>query len=289
MTMRHIITFFAIIASLCASAINPQQIRWHNEQTDTTRIDSLLEVWCSLPLEREPGQTVDRIASSFIGTPYVAHTLEGDEEMLTVNIDQLDCTTFVETVIALTKTVREKRKSWRDFVRNLESVRYRNGELDGYQSRLHYIAEWVIDNRHRGNIVEVTETFPRHNEVTKSISFMTENRDRYASLADTAVFDDIKRIEDKLKLHRYPYVKTSVLGAKDTKAAFKTGDIVALTSSLKNLDVTHMGIVVVREGTPYLLHASYSLGKVTVTEVPLAKFMERNHSLTGLRIMRVRD
>lgn len=287
--MRHIITILATIISLCASAINPQQIRWHNEAADTARLDSMLEAWCLQPREKNPGQTIDRIGSSFIGTPYVGHTLEGEEESLTINIDELDCTTFVETVMALAKTVRENRRSWRDFARNLESIRYRNGELNGYPSRLHYIAEWIIDNRHRGNIVEATESFPRTADVTKTISFMSDNRNRYPSLADSATFEAIKSVENKLILHRYPYIKTPALGAKETKAAFRTGDIVALTTSLKNLDVTHMGIVVIRNSTPYLLHASSSLGKVTITEVPLDKFMERNRSLTGLRVMRLRD
>lgn len=39
---------------------------------------------------------------SFLKTPYVAHTLEvNDEEKLVVNFDEVDCTTFVEYVLAL--------------------------------------------------------------------------------------------------------------------------------------------------------------------------------------------
>src|SRR5689334_20120832 len=43
---------------------------------------------------------------SFLGTPYVAQTLEaplpaGSDEALVVNLQGLDCTTFVETTMAL--------------------------------------------------------------------------------------------------------------------------------------------------------------------------------------------
>ena len=38
---------------------------------------------------------------NFLKTPYVAHTLEVNEEEPVVNFDEVDCTTFVEYVLAL--------------------------------------------------------------------------------------------------------------------------------------------------------------------------------------------
>ena len=47
-------------------------------------------------------------ARKFLGVPYVAHTLEvNDSEQLVVNTRQLDCTTLVETVTALTLCLSE--------------------------------------------------------------------------------------------------------------------------------------------------------------------------------------
>ena len=34
-----------------------------------------------------PGERLSFIAKKFLGIPYVAHTLEGEEELLTVNLD----------------------------------------------------------------------------------------------------------------------------------------------------------------------------------------------------------
>lgn len=70
-------------------------------------------------------------------------------------------------------------------------------------------------------------------------------------------------------------------------AALRNGDIVALVTKLKNLDVTHMGIIIMQEGVPYLLHASSSHGKVELTSVPLADFMKKNLSLIGIRVFRL--
>ena len=62
-------------------------------------------------------------------------------------------------------------------------------------------------------------------------------------------------------------------------------------SNLKNLDVTHMGIVVKDTPTsePYLLHASYSDGKVEVTTRPLAEFMKKNRQWLGVRVFRLSE
>ena len=41
-------------------------------------------------------------AQTFIDTPYTAHTLEmDDEEDLIINCDEVDCTTLVEYVLAM--------------------------------------------------------------------------------------------------------------------------------------------------------------------------------------------
>ncbi|MDE6430402.1 MAG: DUF1460 domain-containing protein, partial [Duncaniella sp.] len=81
-----------------------------------------------------PNELVDYIGRQFIGAPYKGGTLEGSPEMLTVNLEEFDCTTFVETVAALALTVEEHKNSWQDFVDNLSTIRYRTDEPNGYAS-----------------------------------------------------------------------------------------------------------------------------------------------------------
>ena len=174
------LSIFLLYMSVSASAAAPlNTIAFHNEASDTMRITELLQEAAKI---KNPQERVATAALHFVGTPYVAHTLEGDIERLTVNLDELDCTTFVETAMTLAFTAAEGRTSWRDYVYNLERLRYRNGQLDGYPSRLHYISNWIVDNSHRGNFIEVTNTFPRYNYMERTISFMSENRDKYAAL-----------------------------------------------------------------------------------------------------------
>lgn len=284
--LRYLILPLAVLLAFAASAQSP--VRFGCEATDTTAITAMLDKAAGRNFAN-PEARVAFFARMFEGVPYAAHTLEGDEEVLTVRIDSLDCTTFVETAIALAFTIGEGRSSWRDFIYNLRRIRYRGGEIDGYPSRLHYISDWAVDNKYRGNIDDATTLFPRVTNMTRTIDFMTENRNRYPALADSANFARIRSIENGYRNHRFTYVKTIDLGSKDTKAAFHDGDVVALVSNLKNLDVTHMGIIVKDSPTaePYLLHASSSHGKVEVAARPLAEFMKKNRQWLGVRVFRL--
>ncbi len=285
--MKKIFLSALFLASLTHGVVSAQtEVRFHNEETDTTKITSLLIDAIKI---KDPQQRVASVARHFIGTPYVAHTLEGETEALTVNLDELDCTTFVETAMTLAFTAGEQRSSWRDYLYNLERLRYRDGKLDGYPSRLHYISNWIVDNVHRGNFEEATIRFPRYNYLERTISFMTENRDKYKALSDSVNFEKMRNIELGYSNHRFPYIKTIDLGRKETKAALREGDVVALVSNLKNLDVTHMGIIIKENGEPYLLHASSTGRKVEISALPLAEFMKKNRSFLGIRVIRIKD
>lgn len=289
--MKNAYTIFIILffSALSTSVFGQINVRFGCEESDTTFITDLLRRGEGAKL-RSPEERVAFFGRSFEGIPYAAHTLEGDEEVLTVRVDSLDCTTFVETAMALAYTLGEGRSSWRDFVYNLQRLRYRNGEVDGYPSRLHYICDWAVDNRHRGNFKDATDAFPKVSHVQRTIDFMSAHRGRYPALADSANYARIRGVENGYRQHRFPYIKSSDLAFKGTKAAFRNGDVVALVSNLKDLDVTHMGIVVKdSSGEPYLLHASSSHGRVEVSERPLDDFMKKNRQWLGLRVFRLTE
>ena len=93
-----------------------------------------------------------------LGRPYVAHTLEnGTEEHLIVNTRGLDCTTFVETVCALSLCDQHRQTSFADFWQWLKKLRYRQGKIDDYTSRLHYFTQWGEDNEQMGLVENILE------------------------------------------------------------------------------------------------------------------------------------
>lgn len=282
-----IISFF-IAATATANAASQQWMRFHCEN-DTTTINLLLKNGYDSKIT-DPNELMVFYGKKLMGTPYVASTLEGDSEQLTINIEQLDCTTFVETLYALTRTTLNNRYSWRDFANNLEAIRYRNGHMDGYASRLHYISDWIINNNHRGLINEITSSIPDARYETKTLDYMTAHRDKYPALADSATFAQLKSFEIAYRMHRFPYINKNSIDSKKVKEKLKSGDIIALVTKTDGLDVSHMAIIVADEKGEFLmLHASLSKGEVVLEKDVLKESLRRNRNCTGIRIIRIKE
>ncbi|WP_296705903.1 N-acetylmuramoyl-L-alanine amidase-like domain-containing protein, partial [Algoriphagus sp.] len=90
-------------------------------------------------------QQVIAIGKNFLKTPYVEKTLEiPGPEQLVINLNGLDCTTYLETVIALVRLSEKSDFSFETFEKELEFIRYRDGKNEGYPSRLHYFSDWIF-------------------------------------------------------------------------------------------------------------------------------------------------
>lgn len=258
------------------------EVEFHNAQSDTIAINRILEE----EYTREDAGSVERLARLFVGKPYEAGTLEGDGEKVRVNLDAFDCTTYVETVLALAYTAAEHRRTWRDFVESLERLRYRNGRADGYASRLHYPSAWIIDNASRGNLRELTADIEgtRHN--VKSLDFMSRNARLYPALADSATLAAVKAAESGLSNHRYPVLKAPQVKDKTLAPTVRSGDVVLFTTGKSGLDVSHMGFILMDGGKAMLLHASQKHGKVCIDKMPLTEYVARNRC-EGIRVVRL--
>lgn len=283
----YIIYIIALLnASIATKAASPEDIKWHNEATDTTTITKILILATDFDAST-PNELMEFIGRQFIGTPYKGSTLEGEHEQLTVNLDEMDCTTYVETVAAMALTVSSRRCSWQDFTNMLEEIRYRNGQIDGYASRLHYISDWIINNTHRGYVREVSDRFPTSDSQIKTLDYMSRNRQSYPALADSTEYERIKNMEVGYRSHRYSYIKSGRLYSKPVVQALKAGDIVALTTKTDGLDVSHLGIIVIEKDGPHMMHASSKAGKVVIDPLNFADYMKKNHQLTGFRVVRL--
>ena len=266
-----------------AISATSQEINFKNEANDTTRITNMLIEEC----RHKDAGNVARIAENFIGTPYVAGTLDrSGNEKLTINLDEMDCTTFVETVLAMAYTASEHRQSWHDFAYNLQRIRYRNGEINGYPSRLHYISDWILDNVSRGNFKEATADMTGVRYNIKSLDYMTSNKDKYAALADSANLAGIKNVEAGFSNHRFPYIKGSTLKDKKLASELHDGDVICFTTSIKGLDITHMAIARIIDGSARMIHASSKEGKVIIDPLDIAEYVRHNRS-HGIRIIRL--
>tara|TARA_R110000764_G_scaffold1503_2_gene6494 strand:- start:25209 stop:26063 length:855 start_codon:yes stop_codon:yes gene_type:complete len=231
------------------------------------------------------GDTIALVGQSFLGTPYVEKTLEvGDTETLVVNFGGLDCTTFVENVMAFSMMLQNQQKDFENFTENLETVRYRNGDLNGYPSRLHYFTEWICNNEKKGLVKNITAVLGGV-ELEKPINFMGTHRNLYPFLASDENFEAMLKVEKEIAKEKLCYLPQDQIESKEH--LIKSGDILALATSIKGLDVTHTGIAIHQpDGRLHLLHASSKNGEVEISELPLADYLKNIKSNIGIIVAR---
>lgn len=257
-------------------------------ETDSVFVTKMLEEARRLP----DGTNLPlHFAQRFLGRPYVAHTLEvADPERLVVNTRQLDCTTLVENVTALTLCVRRKTFSFSDFKRTIQELRYRDGRLTDYTSRLHYFSDWINDNSRRGNVTDVSTKGAPFNAVQQlNINYMSRHPQSYAALKKhPAMVPVIAAQEVALTGRRYRYIpRADVFDSKAMRAAVHDGDIIAITCSKPGLDIAHLGFAVWRSDGLHLLNASQLHKKVVLEPMTLGEYLKKHPSHTGLRIIRI--
>ncbi len=234
--------------------------------------------------EKTMGEIVTSAGTSFLGTPYVAHSLElPGKERLVVNLRAFDCTTFVESTLALARCVKEGRTSMADFMRELRTMRYRHGEIDGYASRLHYFVDWVDDNAAKGIVRDVTEELGGE-PYRKQINYMTTHVSAYRQLAAAEVLRAISVREDSVNARSHYVVATAGLAAAEPK--IQSGDIVGIATAEPGSDVSHIGIAVRAGGALRFLHAPLSGGKVELSRRTLAEYVGGSAGRTGVIIAR---
>ncbi len=231
------------------------------------------------------GETADRIALSFQNTPYVARTLEQPgQEKLVINLRQLDCTTFVENVLALTRSVQTDSLTTEQFEKNLAHYRYYQGKVNGYGSRLHYFSSFLQQLQTYGEAKLMAKEWEGE-AYNKPIHFMTEHRNLYPQLADENAFKLVQKIENELnKVNNY-YIPKNKIAAIESR--MQTGDVIGITTAKAGLDVSHEGFAYRKNGRIHLLHASTDQKKVVVSSEPLANYLARHRDQTGIIVARL--
>lgn len=238
--------------------------------------------------EKPAGAQMEAIARFFLGTPYVAGTLEGDaQETLRVNLRELDCTTLVENVLALHLTLAKADPSFDDFKQNLLKVRYRNGELLDFTSRLHYTSEWISNNQSKGFVSvvplgELAKPFPL------TVYYMSANPREYPALVAAPSFlPALAAIESDINALSVSYVPKNAV--RSAYPLIQTGDIIAITTDKEGLDYSHLGIAVKdASGVVRLLHASSSAKQVVVTDSDLFDYLAGVKQHTGITVVRAK-
>lgn len=280
--LRHLIG--VVMMFLMAVPAAAQHPRCHFEAEDSVTIEKLLSSGATDMLY---------YARQFLGLPYVGHTLElyPDDERLVLNTRELDCTTFVDVVAALTQCAKRGEASFWQFVRQLHQQRYWNGVCKDYTSRIHYFSDWIRDNSCMGFVTEVQQPTPPFTAVqTVNVNYMTTHPDSYISLANHPEYlPTIAKQEEDLTGKTFNFIPTAQV--KNTELMRQTvhdGDIIGIVTEAPGLDIAHLGIAVWHKNGLHMIHASFNDQKVVEDDKTLRKYLKNRKHALGIRIIRLR-
>jgi hypothetical protein len=225
---------------------------------------------------------VTEVALSFLGTPYTAGTLEQIPETLTINLHETDCILFVESCIAMALTIKQSTNpEFEEYCTQVRKMRYRDGIVEGYESRIHYTSEWLIQNEKNNILVELSsqygERFDQH------FSYMSTHPQSYKQLRNS---DDMVRrialIEERLNSSA-PFYYISNKKLRSIENEILSGDIIGFISNVEGLDIAHVAIAYHDKGELHFIHASFKEKKVVIEKKKLV-----DYASNGIRVARLK-
>ncbi len=231
------------------------------------------------------GEIVVQVGRPFVGWPYTPQTLElPGAERVVVNLREFDCVTYVESVLALARMIRDGRDSFADFTEELRLIRYRQGRLNGYPSRLHYFSDWIADNQDMGLVRDMTRELGGR-QVVEPVNFMSSNAELYPKLVEEPAFvEEMRAVEERLSARPRHAIPQREIGA--VADGIRNGDVIATTSTVRGLDIAHTGFAIWIDGRLHLMHAPLVGRSLEISELPLAQRILRIDGQDGLMVAR---
>lgn len=239
--------------------------------------------------EKPIGDVIVEVGKNFIGTDYLSHSLEKDgDEQLVINLTGLDCTTFLENSLVLARCIKTGKTSFEDYLNELQLIRYRDGIIDKYPSRLHYFSDWIYNNEKKGIVEDMTKDIGGK-KIKFNLNYMSTHPENYKHLIENPDFISvIKNQEKEISCREYYFIPKKELNSKEE--FIRNGDLLAITTTVEGLDIGHIGIAVKMDGGRiHLLHAPAENTKVQITVEPLSDYLMRYKRHSGVIVLRALD
>lgn len=236
------------------------------------------------------GKVMVETARLFLGIPYVPGTLEKEEESLVVKFDGFDCATFVDTVLALSRSLllsRDKTAIPNTFVEELSNIRYKNGRSDSFLDRLHYTTQWIAENERTGRVRDISEELGG-NKRTINFGQMSEDMKkdrRFGSRPETVA--RMKEYEAVLSKTPQCYIPTEKIESILDK--LRPGDIICFVARRPDLDTVHVSVFAgLTPGcdVPTIIHASSRAKRVLVEPKGLVDYTKQRKNTQGIMVVR---
>ena len=209
---------------------------------------------------RSAGNRIDVLSRQFLGHPFKTNPLIGSAdtpEVFVVSLDEFDCVTYVETILALSHA-----SSVDGFSKWLRKIRYEDGRVE-WERRNHYMTGWIRNNSRTGTLRRLA---PR------DIAQIAKER-------TLSVVPGLAPQKTRFECVPKPSVRKLL-------PHLQTGDLIFFASTRRHLDVFHGGIIVRDGGRVLVRHASRSRG--SVVEQELNEFLKANR-MAGVIVVRPRE
>lgn len=245
------------------------------------------EQWGRIPM----GERMVKVARELEGLPYKSYTLEIDNhiESPSVNFEGMDCWTFFETCLGFCRMLETPKNVYQpsDLLRQIEWTRYRGGRCNGnYLDRIHYLAEWYVDNHKRNNIYNITRKFPSvrmHNkcqEMTvlwKSYRYLKHNPSLRRGMA-----------AHEARLTRMPVYMVPKHMVRGIESRLQNGDIIGIASAHDGSYCSHVGIIIKdAQGRSRFMHASTTYKKIVIDST-ISGYLNQFKKHAGILVARPR-
>ena len=274
---------FGLLAGACEPSGN------HTAGADATQ--SRLAEWLEegqnvVQQAGQPGELVAWYAEQQLAIPYRGGLLdEPEEEQLVVTLDGSDCVIYVEMSLALARTTMLSETSTNTFREQLKNLRYRDGKIDGYPSRLHYFSDWLLSNQDQGliRLLFQNDDLP---EVT-SPDIMTSNPENYPHIdGNPATLEAMREIEQRLADRTLYYIPVERIAEFENR--LQTGDILGIVTDRAHMDIAHTGLVKMLEGRAGFYHASV-VGEVMVDPKSVYEYTRDRSDGIGIVVARLEE
>lgn len=277
--------------ALVSSMLMPAAKSWASDSIVYQRQDSIKIVQLlrqATGQNQPPKSWMLWFGQQFAGIPYVAGTLDRtQEEVLVVNTCELDCTTYVEMVTALTMCATRGETTFSAFCDHLKHVRYIGGKVS-YVQRQHYFTVWIDDNEREGIVTNISPNPPFTALQTVNIDWMSTHTQNYKMLsAHPQWAKGIRQMEASVSGKQYRYIpKSRIANSSLMRQSIHDGDIIAIVTNKKGLDTTHIGIASWHKDGLHLLNASSIHKKVIDEPMTLYQYMKKHPVQIGIRVCR---
>lgn len=251
---------------------------------------------------------MDRYSQRLMGQPYLGGALgEGSggkfDRDPRFREDAFDCTTFVETVIAVAKA-----KTKASIMTNMDKIRYKSGVVS-FETRNHMPGiDWIRNNKVNGTLVDITQsidsdsTYMAEALIQKDEWFRKLGEGSLAGIPDEEKAEKLEQLRALSKkfgksIEKVPFLyKYKIVENPEILNRIPHGSIINIVRPKWNLvevagtqlNISHQGFAFHRDGVVYFRHAKLN---DKVTEEPLLDYVKRtieSPTIQGINVLSIR-